>query len=247
MAPLVLRAMRARGVRPAAVVVSVRGALAECFHAVEPRARVRELPLVPLRALWRRLRPRLRRELRVGAPLVVTGSLDSPRMRRDVARLEPDLLVLAGCGLLRPESLALARLGTINGHPGLLPWVRGNGVVGNALLRGVAVGATVHLVDAGIDTGPIVRRRLVRPGGGERTLREVETLADAVAADLLADVAWETSATGSVPPAIEQAERAPLCRWLSVAERGQADALVAAGRAVELYDAWSARHPESAR
>ena len=237
---LALQALRARGVVPAAVLVETRSAFIDCFHRRSRLGRLAELPLVPLRAVWRRVRPRTRRGLRVGAPLFVSGALDSERLRRDLLRLDPDLLVLAGCGIISAELLALPRLGVLNAHPGLLPWVRGNGVVAHAILRGIPIGASCHVVDTGIDTGPVFHRRMLRVTGADRSLRELELANDALAVRLLADVVAETVRHGGLPPATVQRERFPLCRWLSPERRAEVDELVRAGRARELFEEWVA-------
>jgi hypothetical protein len=235
---LVLRALKARGVAPVAIVLEAHPALRDCFHKRTLRGRLAELPLVPLRSAWRRLRPRMRRDLRIGAPLIVSGPRNSERMRADLARLRPDLLVLAGIGIISRDLLAIPRLGTVNVHLGLLPWVRGNDVIAHAVLRGIPVGLTCHLVDAGIDTGPILVRRLLetaRMGGSLASLEEASVVAGA---DLLADMVAEIVKQGRVPNPVIQQGRFPLCRFLDAASRAEADALIRRGRAKELFEAW---------
>ena len=79
-----------------------------------------------------------------------------------------DLIVLAGFLLvLPPELIAKYRNKIINVHPSLIPAFCGNGFYGlhvheKALERGVKVtGATVHFVDEGTDTGPIIYQKAV--------------------------------------------------------------------------------------
>lgn len=75
--------------------------------------------------------------------------------------------------LLGPAVLAISTV--LNTHPALLPSFPGTRAVADALEHGVAVtGATVHLVDEGTDTGPIVAQRAVpvRPGDDEQSLHE---------------------------------------------------------------------------
>jgi len=74
-----------------------------------------------------------------------------------------DLIVLAGyMQLLGPSFVARFRGRTINVHPALLPSFPGLDAVGQALAHGVGVtGVTVHLVDEGVDSGPIVLQRAV--------------------------------------------------------------------------------------
>lgn len=81
---------------------------------------------------------------------------------------EPDLIVLAGCMVVLPRELTEAYPNRIiNIHPALIPSFCGTGYYGlrvheKALERGVKItGATVHFVDAGTDTGPIILQKAV--------------------------------------------------------------------------------------
>ena len=80
----------------------------------------------------------------------------------------PDLIVLAGFLVVIPEQMiAKYRNRIINIHPSLIPSFCGTGYYGlkvheGVLNRGVKVtGATVHLVDEGTDTGPIILQKAV--------------------------------------------------------------------------------------
>ncbi|GAA1926357.1 phosphoribosylglycinamide formyltransferase [Nocardioides lentus] len=80
-----------------------------------------------------------------------------------VAAHEPDLVVSAGFMKLAGEAF-LARFGGryLNTHPALLPSFPGMHGVADALAHGVKVtGATLFVVDAGVDTGPIVAQTAV--------------------------------------------------------------------------------------
>ena len=79
-----------------------------------------------------------------------------------------DLIVLAGCLVVLPEALIKKyRNKIINIHPSFIPAFCGTGFYGlkvheKALERGVKVtGATVHFVDEGTDTGPIIFQKTV--------------------------------------------------------------------------------------
>ena len=74
-----------------------------------------------------------------------------------------ELIVLAGyMQLLSPEFLRQFAGRVINVHPALLPAFPGLGAVEQALDYGVKVfGVTVHFVDEGIDTGPVILQRAV--------------------------------------------------------------------------------------
>ncbi len=79
-----------------------------------------------------------------------------------------DLVVLAGCLLILPENVVKNyRNRIINIHPSLIPAFCGDGYYGlrvheAVLKRGVKItGATVHFVDEGTDTGPIILQKAV--------------------------------------------------------------------------------------
>jgi phosphoribosylglycinamide formyltransferase 1 len=112
----------------------------------------------------------------------------------------PDLIVSAGfMKILGPQFLSRFCGRTLNTHPALLPAFAGAHAVPDALAYGVKItGCTVHLVDAGMDTGPILAQEPipVLDGDTEETLHErikvVERrlLVDVVAAMATRGVTW---------------------------------------------------------
>ena len=88
--------------------------------------------------------------------------------------LQPDLVVSAGfMRILSPYFVS--RFKTINTHPALLPSFPGAHAVRDAIAAGVsATGATVHWVDAGVDTGKVIAQATVEvlPSDDESTLHE---------------------------------------------------------------------------
>jgi phosphoribosylglycinamide formyltransferase 1 len=76
---------------------------------------------------------------------------------------EVDLIVLAGyMELLSPSFVGRFRNRIVNVHPALLPSFPGLDAVGQALAHGVKVtGVSVHFVDEGVDSGPIILQRAV--------------------------------------------------------------------------------------
>ena len=87
---------------------------------------------------------------------------------------EPDLIVLAGyLVVIPPEMIKKYKNRIINIHPSLIPSFCGTGYYGLkvhevALKRGVkVVGATVHFVDEGTDTGPIILQKAVEVQNGD--------------------------------------------------------------------------------
>lgn len=93
-----------------------------------------------------------------------------------VAAHDPDLIVSAGfMKILGPAFLSRFQGRVLNTHPALLPAFPGAHAVPDALDYGVRVtGSTVHLVDAGTDTGPILAQEavVVFDGDDEASLHE---------------------------------------------------------------------------
>ena len=88
--------------------------------------------------------------------------------------MQPDLIVLAGfLVVIPPAMIEKYRNRIINIHPSLIPSFCGTGFYGlkvheAALARGVkVVGATVHFVDEGTDTGPIILQKAVEVEQGD--------------------------------------------------------------------------------
>jgi methionyl-tRNA formyltransferase len=83
--------------------------------------------------------------------------------------LRPDIIIQAGAGILREPVFSLARLATLNVHHGIAPLIRGMHSIYWGLWedRPDWVGATVHRIDAGIDTGDVLAYAPVAPAPGE--------------------------------------------------------------------------------
>ena len=118
----------------------------------------------------------LDRAERAGVPSFVVRLKDHPdraawdrELTKAVAGYEPDLVVSAGfMKILGPEFLTAFGGRVLNTHPALLPAFPGAHAVADALAYGVRVtGCTVHLVDDGVDTGPIVAQEAVNVVPGE--------------------------------------------------------------------------------
>ena len=84
-------------------------------------------------------------------------------LRDTVESFEPDWVVSAGfMRILGPDMLSAFPMRVVNTHPALLPSFPGAHAVRDPLDHGVRVtGSTMHLVDEGVDTGPIIDQRPV--------------------------------------------------------------------------------------
>jgi phosphoribosylglycinamide formyltransferase-1 len=124
--------------------------------------------------------PALQRAERAGVPTFAVALPAFPdrqawnaELAATIAKFEPDLVVLAGfMKLLAPEVVHRFRI--VNTHPALLPAFPGAHAIRDALAAGVSTtGVTVHWVDEGIDTGPVIAQAAVavEPGDDEDSLR----------------------------------------------------------------------------
>jgi formyltetrahydrofolate-dependent phosphoribosylglycinamide formyltransferase len=90
-----------------------------------------------------------------------------------IAKHDPDLVVLAGfMRLLAPSVVTRFRI--VNTHPALLPAFPGAHAIRDALAADASsTGVTVHWVDEGVDTGPVIAQQAVpiEPGDDEGSLR----------------------------------------------------------------------------
>ena len=141
---------------------------------------------------------------RRGLPTFVCAVRDHPdrdawdrALAAEIAAHRPDLVVSVGfMKIVGPAVLGAFGGRLINTHPALLPAFPGAHAVRDALAAGATVtGATVHVVDAGVDTGPVLAQREVPvlPGDDEASLHErikaverellVETVAQLVTSD----------------------------------------------------------------
>lgn len=107
-------------------------------------------------------------------PLYSIETLNSSATVRLIKELKPDYLLLGGVGIIKSDLIKSPQKAVINAHPGIVPFYRGNYVVRWAILNGDAVGITVHIVDAGVDTGPVLNiQKFIPPL--TRSLIEIET------------------------------------------------------------------------
>ena len=98
------------------------------------------------------------------------------KLGENISHLDPDLIILAGFMKVLPKSfVAKFSPRIINIHPALLPSFPGAHAVRDALASGAReTGATIHIVDEGVDTGPILAQEQVPvlPADDENTLHE---------------------------------------------------------------------------
>jgi folate-dependent phosphoribosylglycinamide formyltransferase PurN len=94
-----------------------------------------------------------------GFPIAACSDQNSQRAVAQLIKWAPDLAIFTGGNILRDEVLRVPRLGVLNSHLAFLPEIRGMSSPEWSLLCGVPLGITIHLMDSGVDTGPVLLRR----------------------------------------------------------------------------------------
>lgn len=127
----------------------------------------------------------------LGVPFLVQPRRSAPELSRfdaDLVGLCPDLFLINSYSMiLSSRLLSIPRYGAINVHGALLPEYRGANPVEWALINGAReAGVTIHVVDEGIDTGPIVAQRKI-PIAFEDTWLDVRRGVNAATDRLLAE------------------------------------------------------------
>ncbi len=119
----------------------------------KPSGRGKEVVYSPVKQLA------LSQEIPVWQP----GSLKRQENIEMLAAYQSDLFIVAAFGQILPQAvLDLPRYGTLNIHASLLPKYRGVSPISEAILQGdTETGVTIMLIDAGVDTGPILLQRAI--------------------------------------------------------------------------------------
>jgi methionyl-tRNA formyltransferase len=109
---------------------------------------------------------------RAGQAIVEVPSANSPELLKAVEAMKPAVVLLAGCRMLSRQTLAAIPCPILNYHAGITPKYRGMNGAYWALASGDAenFGATVHLVDAGVDTGAVLHQVRGRPEPGDNLM-----------------------------------------------------------------------------
>jgi methionyl-tRNA formyltransferase len=120
-------------------------------------------------------------------PVIQPDTLRSDEVVKELASFQPELIIVAAFGsILPPEVLSLPKFGCLNVHASLLPRHRGPSPVANAILCGDELtGVTIMLMDARLDTGPILSQEKVGISFMDTTGSLTSKLADAGARLLL--------------------------------------------------------------
>jgi methionyl-tRNA formyltransferase len=258
-----LLALLESGVDVCAVVLpsSARDSSQPAIRRLEPPAKAR--PMLPVLSsslhtsiahiAWER-----------SIPLWEVQRMSDPETRAIYASYAPHACCVACFSLYIPPSiLAIPRLGILNVHPSLLPANRGPDPLFWTLYNGdPQTGVTIHLMDEGLDTGPIIAQERIAVPGGIR-YAELEARCADLGGKLLARSLWDLyRGTAHLTPQDESRSTylplptagdyvVPVAEWPArrvynfvsgVATSEQPVTLLVDGQAVNVIDATSYSH-----
>ena len=133
----------------------------------------------------------------------------------ELRALAPDVIVVVAYGqILRPDVLAIPARGVVNVHPSLLPRWRGASPIPAAILAGdEQTGVTIMLMDAGMDSGPVLSQRAL-PIDVTDTASSLSERLSLAGGDLLVETLprWLSGEIGPTPQDGSQATTCPLLR-----------------------------------
>ena len=160
----------------------------------------------------------LSRELPVVQPVSLKGTETAAQM----AKFQPDVIVVAAFGQILPQSgLDIPGYGCINIHASLLPRFRGASPVAAAILAGDEfTGISIMLMEKGLDTGPVLARAQI-PISAKDTTGSLTAKLSLIAAQLLLEVLprWFR---GELTPQSQSEAEATYCGSISK-EEGEID------------------------
>jgi methionyl-tRNA formyltransferase len=127
--------------------------------------------------------------LEEGIPVLQPERARGDEFLGQIRALQPDISVVVAFGqILRPEVLAVPRLGSVNIHASLLPELRGAAPIQWAIVRGFASsGVTIMRMEAGLDTGPMLMR-VEEPIEPEESAAELGTRLAEIGAEAVVEV-----------------------------------------------------------
>ncbi len=175
-----------------------------------------------------------------GIPVWQPGSLKRAENIEALAAYHADLYIVAAFGQILPQAvLDQPHYGTLNIHASLLPKYRGVSPISEAILQGDAeTGVTIMLLDAGVDTGPMLLKKSIAISKGETTGSLTTRLAELGAEALLEALPrWVAGQLKPEPQVEELASHTKMLRKEDGEINWQLPAAVLA-RKVRAYTPW---------
>jgi methionyl-tRNA formyltransferase len=167
-----------------------------------------------------------------GVPYHTVADHNDEDCRALLAACAPDWILLGDTRVLRQHIYGIATRATLNTHPGFLPEVRGNHPYIWAIVDGLPQGVSVHVLDPGVDTGPLLRRRQLQLPQGGMQFGELVHRLNEMCAQLLREVMVDLVGPGITAHPQEPGVR-PTYRAAPPEVRRRAIALLQSGEAGE--------------
>jgi folate-dependent phosphoribosylglycinamide formyltransferase PurN len=152
---------------------------------------------------------------------------NSPECEQVLREEGVDVLILSTDAIIGSRILAVPRLVTLNAHPGWLPAYRGLGSNLIQMQRGELPAVSVHAVDEGIDTGPLIVRERVRVDA-RLGLEAIEQRVEQRRRELLGRVVEQVE-RGALRYIDTFSEPSNLCRGVSYRQRRRLDRRLRSG------------------
>ena len=127
-------------------------------------------------------------------------SVNAPETLERLEELQPAAILSVSCRILKRDTLAAISCPVLNFHPGITPRYRGmwTGYWARANEDLDHYGTTVHLVDAGVDSGAVIYRKVVEPSPQETIF--TDTILQTAAAREIAVMALKDAVAGELKP-----------------------------------------------
>jgi methionyl-tRNA formyltransferase len=218
------------GVAPGAVLPEGYRLVAVITRVDKPTGRGKEIVYSPVKQV----------ALAHGIPVWQPGSLKRPENIEALAAYRADLYIVAAFGQILPQAvLDQPHYGTLNIHASLLPKYRGMSPISEAILQGdIETGVTIMLIDAGVDTGPMLLQRAI-PIAADETTGSLSTKLATLGAQALLE-ALPLWVAGSITPEPQDELKASHTRMMRKEDgeiRWERPAVVLA-REVRAYNPW---------
>jgi methionyl-tRNA formyltransferase len=176
----------------------------------------------------------------IGLNVLQPVSFKDPDVVAVLANMEPDIIIVAACGLILPDAvLQIPKYKCINIHPSLLPRYRGPSPIAAAILSGDAItGVTIMLIEKKVDSGPILSQRAI-PIADEDTTETLSRKLAEMGAEMLTTTIPDW-AEGKIQPRVQNEGLASYTR-METKEDGRLDwnlPAVQLWRRVRAYYPW---------
>jgi len=97
---------------------------------------------------------------------VIVDDMNNSTSLQSLLEADLDVIFLGGAGIVKENIFSAAKFGTLNTHPGLLPYIRGSLPVAWSIKKDIPIGVTLHTVTDKLDCGPWIKQERVAVARG---------------------------------------------------------------------------------